>query len=319
VIGHRGAGSSSTGLPGDTNEWPENTIEGIQQAASEGAQLVELDVQLSADGVPVLMHDATIDRTTTGSGCVQSLTAAEIQSFDASGELMPGAGVVVPTFAELIAATTVGLDVEIKFSETDECPAQDIDMLAQAVVDALAADTVEGREVVITSFNAEVLDAVRARNPGLRLGLLSSSLSGVSDAIAGGYEGVAMLFPFITPGAIAEAHDAGLFVYAWTPNTEGDFGTLLALGADGLITDNAPEAIAFRGSFCERFCAPDAGPVEVDAGTTPPPPPGDSGGCGCRAAPSSGPGAGLLLLGLLLPALLVARRRLRRPGRRSSP
>ena len=78
VCGHRGLGPTRA-----SGSFPENTIESIQAAIEAGATMVEFDVQLSADDVPVLMHDDTLDRTTSGRGCVSAFTLAELRTLDA--------------------------------------------------------------------------------------------------------------------------------------------------------------------------------------------------------------------------------------------
>jgi glycerophosphoryl diester phosphodiesterase len=78
VCGHRGLGPTRA-----SGSFPENTIESIEAAIEAGATMVEFDVQLSADDVPVLMHDDTLDRTTTGRGCVSASTLAELRMLDA--------------------------------------------------------------------------------------------------------------------------------------------------------------------------------------------------------------------------------------------
>ncbi|HMR09838.1 MAG TPA: glycerophosphodiester phosphodiesterase family protein, partial [Polyangiaceae bacterium] len=111
--GHRGTGTNSS-----LNPFPENTIESIKQAFAEGAEMSELDVVHSKDGVLVVIHDDTVNRTTNGTGCVGDLTVAELQGLDAAvGTSLAGTGVKIPTLTELLAAVDGGLNIEIKLQD----------------------------------------------------------------------------------------------------------------------------------------------------------------------------------------------------------
>ncbi len=288
VIGHRGAGTNGAG-----EALPENTIESAQQAFSEGAGMVEIDVQLTADGAVVLMHDDTVERTTDGAGCVSALTLAEIRALDAGG------GVGVPTLAELLAAVDGAVNIEIKLHESDECPAQDLDALVAAVVADVRAAAAEDR-VLVSSFALEVLRTLRASAPSIEIGYLSTSADDIDVASAEGFEAIHLFGALANARTVSRAHDAGLRVNAWTLNSARDIERALSAGADGVITDDAALAIATRGAFCEAYVCPgaDAG---VDGGTAAP-----SGGCGASGG-GSAPIATLLVLG----ALLVFRRQRR--------
>src|SRR5262245_43462516 len=100
IVAHRGASSTR----------PENTTASFEEAIALGAQIVELDVRLSLDGVPVVMHDPVVDRTTDGTGFVHELTAAELAS------LRAGPGAAVPTFAEVLEVVSgrAAIAVEVK-------------------------------------------------------------------------------------------------------------------------------------------------------------------------------------------------------------
>jgi glycerophosphoryl diester phosphodiesterase len=114
IIAHRGASGSA----------PENTLPAFELAVRQGAHAIELDVRLTADRVPVVLHDATLDRTTSGRGPLASLTLAQLQAFDAGarfttdrGQTFPfrGSGVPVPTLAEVLRAVPgMPMLVEIK-------------------------------------------------------------------------------------------------------------------------------------------------------------------------------------------------------------
>ena len=112
VIGHRGAAGRA----------PENTLAGLRQATRLGAGMAEVDVQLSRDGVAVLMHDDTVDRTTDGSGAVANLTASTLKALDAGAHFsMDFAGERIPTLAEALAlCADLGLAVNLELKLTGE-------------------------------------------------------------------------------------------------------------------------------------------------------------------------------------------------------
>lgn len=154
IIAHRGGGSLA----------PENTLAGIALAASLGCRGVEFDVMLSGDGVPVLMHDDTLDRTTGGSGPVAARALAALRRLDAGGE-------PVPTLVEALAlCDRLGLwaNVEIK-------PSAGRDDETGAVVARLLATGWSGHGVV-SSFSEPALAVARRLAPGLAYALLAETL-----------------------------------------------------------------------------------------------------------------------------------------------
>lgn len=219
VIGHRGSGANAE------SELPENTIASVLRAVTEGATMVEIDVQLSADGLAYVMHDDTVDRTTDGTGCVRSLSAAQLDALRADGE-------PVPTLAALLDATTVALNVELKSNEDARCPATDRTALASAVVDALDA-----REVIVSSFDLELLLRVRAISD-VPLAFLSSRRAGFEVAIERGFAAVHPRFDRVTAQDVERAHAAGLRVHPWTVNDVATMRRLIAMGVDGIVTDH---------------------------------------------------------------------------------
>lgn len=244
--GHRGAGTNAA-----DNPWPENTVPSLEAAAAAGAEMVEFDVQLSADGVAVLMHDATVERTTDGAGCVGSMTLAELQGLDAAaGTSLAGTGVRVPTLAEALAAVTIGVNVEIKVFGGGVCPASDREALAEAVVTAFGASPTR-RRVVVSSFDADVLSAVQAREPSLYLGLLSADAGPLDVAADRGFSGVNLWKGAATAPVRAVLADEHLDLNVWTINDEEGMLAALEEGARMVITD-APEVFrAVRADFCD--------------------------------------------------------------------
>lgn len=161
VVGHRGAAARA----------PENTIASLARAACDGADEVEFDVQRTADGVPVLLHDDTLDRTTSGRGALRDRTWPELRTLDAGTHFSPAfAGERLPSLADACAwarGTGTGLSIELKQpAPADVAPIDD--GLAGSVVEALrAADLLP--QAVIHSFDHPTLARVLAIAPDARV------------------------------------------------------------------------------------------------------------------------------------------------------
>lgn len=227
---------------------PENTLAAFANATAIGADVLELDVQLSADGVVMVMHDATVDRTTDGQGAIAALTASELAQLDAGYRFSPdggatfpyrGTGIGVPTLAAVLASNPAAyFSIEIKDSA----------LTVEPVLALLAGAGLEDH-VVIASFLDSALGKVRTLAPTL---LTTLSLGEMVE--------LANLTPddeaaYVAPGAIAQVpvdqltadtlarvHRHGLVVQAWTVDDETTMQALLAQGVDGIITD-APDRL----------------------------------------------------------------------------
>ena len=227
---------------------PENTLVAFETGLAAGADGIELDVRLSLDGVAVLMHDPTLDRTTDATGPVDARTAEELAALDAGCRFeregafpFRGRGVGVPSLRDVLdRQRSTSLIIELKSSDP---------RLARAVVDEIHAAGAISR-VTVGSFQRGALDAVRALAPAIRTGA-------DTDEVRGGLDGVAARPVFdafqvpevyagmrvVTPEFIARAHDAGVTVLVWTVNHPDDMRRLLEWGVDGLITDRPDLAV----------------------------------------------------------------------------
>jgi glycerophosphoryl diester phosphodiesterase len=280
IIGHRGAGSSAEG------ETPvENTIESAQQAFVEGAEMVEVDVQTSADGAVVLMHDDTVDRTTEGTGCVAAMTLEELRALS------------VPTLGELLAAVDGPVNVEVKLHETDQCPAQDLNALADAVVEEIRGASAQER-VLISSFDLDVLKRIRQTEPSIPIGYLTVSAADIDVVAAEGFEAINLLAIAAGARTVRQAHEAGIAVNVWTVNGQQNVTKALEAGVDGVITDTAAEAVAARTAYCTSYTCPDGG---VDGGM------GSAPSGGCSASPGTPTRGAWVVLALAM--AFVTRRR----------
>ncbi|WP_229069308.1 glycerophosphodiester phosphodiesterase family protein [Actinoplanes sp. DH11] len=219
---------------------PENTLPAFEAAVRAGATIVEFDVRVTADGVPVVIHDRTVDRTTTGRGRIWDLRWDEIAELDAGVRFSPAfAGVRVPSLAavlDLLRDAPAELLVEIKSPATlDE---------VKAVIAQLTEYDVLDRSV-IQSFDPDVVRKAREVAPELRRGLLLFRFD--AETVSQARElGVVLCNPPVDdvltgPGMVAELRDAGVGVMPWTANDRSQWGALLEAGAAGLITDYVGE------------------------------------------------------------------------------
>lgn len=241
VIAHRGASAHH----------PENTLPAFMAAWDGGAQWVEADTQPTADGVPVLLHDADLDRTTSGSGPVRGLDVDAVTAVDA-GAWFHGSdpagtrtGVRVPRLSELLARLTPARKVllEIKGEHT----AEQID----AVVRACRASGRDGN-VFLQSFETTALRLLRRVEPRRSMGLL---VEGVDDDPVGrcrelgavacnpGYKAV-----LDRPEIVGRLHAAGLSVSVWTADDPTDWAALTRAGVDGIITNTPAELLRWQAS-----------------------------------------------------------------------
>jgi glycerophosphoryl diester phosphodiesterase len=226
---------------------PENTLPAFAAAIRGGATFVEFDVRTTADGVPVVIHDRTLDRTTTGTGNVWEQTFDTVASVDAGSWFSPAyAGVRVPTLTEtldLLGHSGVQLLMEIKPPSTIE--------QVKTIVEMVSARGLAGRTIA-QSFDPEVVESVRRVAPGMRRGLLRLRFDPDTLALAQSL-GVVCLNPSIAdvlsgPDVVASVNAAGMTVMPWTANNMTEWPALAAAGVTGLITDHVGELSGWDGA-----------------------------------------------------------------------
>ena len=243
--GHRGSGVNA-----ESNPLPENTIESFREAVIEGATMIELDVALSADGQLVVMHDATLERTTNGRGCVNEHSLADLKTLDAAtGTPLAGSGVTIPSFAEVLAAIDVDINVEIKI-HGEACAADDLDSLAQKVIEGMAADAKE-RYFTVSSFDADVLTAVQALDSSVHLGLLSLVPADAELAAARSFQALNVFSSILRPGDVDSIREHGLGVAVWTENDPYLIELRLSEGVDMIISDEPDLVETVRREWCD--------------------------------------------------------------------
>ena len=227
IASHRGGGVMA----------PENTLPAISAALAAGFDYVEVDVALTADRQPVLMHDATVDRTTNGHGRLSALTLAEIRALDAGSWFDPAyAGTPVPTFAEfldVLAASGHRALIEMK-GPWDAAA-------VEAAVAEVTARNLE-RRVAVSSFDARTLAMAGAASTVLsRLFILrqlpDDVVRAATEATVRGLI-IARRALLERPEVVDELHAAGIRVVVYTLNSDTQWDAVTALGVDGIVTDD---------------------------------------------------------------------------------
>jgi len=239
VFGHRGA----AGLA------PENTLPSCALALALGADVLELDVHASGDGVIIVMHDPNVERTTSGSGPLREQTWSVLQRLDAGyhfsrdGRDFPyrGQGVRMPTLEELLLAFPhAPCNIEIKQEEPP---------IVAEVVQLIRRLHAENR-VVLAAEHDSIMTEIRRHAADIpssfAAGEVADFISRVSELGFNGYRpaGCALQIPprfgpieLVTADSVAAAHRCGLEVHVWTINQRDEMEQLLALGVDGIISD----------------------------------------------------------------------------------
>jgi glycerophosphoryl diester phosphodiesterase len=243
VVAHRGASSTH----------PENTLEAFEVAIRLGAPVVELDVRLTSDGVPVVMHDADVSRTTLGSGLVHEMTADEIVALEPRGDRAAR----VPTLRQVLSLLSgrAGVALEIKNLPGDPAFDPDHETIAEATVEAVAECAYEG-PVLVISFNPRSVAFARAAAPGVATGLLITDAVAPDDALAHVVDvGHDLLLPgsrglvATGRGFVDRAHAADVRVGTWTVDDPSRFAMLLGWGVDAIATNDPAMGLAELARF----------------------------------------------------------------------
>lgn len=233
---------------------PENTLAAFAAGLAAGADRLEMDVHATRDGHVVVIHDATVDRTTDGTGEVRALTLAALQRLDGGARFADSAGeptfrergIRVPTLAEVLETFPgVPLNIEIKQEE----PA--IEDAVLAVLDRFAARA----QVLLAAEEASIMARIRAAAPDVLTSFSAADVLEFVTAWHGGQmaayraPGIALQIPpsfgdvaLVTAESVALAHRLGLEVHVWTIDDAAEMAALLDLGVDALMTDVPPLA-----------------------------------------------------------------------------
>ena len=238
---------------------PENTLAAFDRGAAAGADGLELDVRLAADGIPVVHHDPALDRTTNMSGRVVDYTAEQLKRADAAYHFDPehghpfrGEGIGVPTLAEVLRRyPDVRVIVEMK---------DDVETMGEAVAAVVRRAGAVDR-VCAAGFGARSTLAARTALPELatsanqqevRVALYRSWMRWPVMSVGyGGYQipERAGRLRVVTPRFVRHARRAGLHVQVWTVDVESDMRRLLDWGVHALISNRPDVAVEVRDSW----------------------------------------------------------------------
>jgi glycerophosphoryl diester phosphodiesterase len=220
VFAHRGC----------TQGFTENTLEAFAEARRLGADGVELDVRLTADGGLAVHHDATVPDL----GPLMSLTVAELPSH-------------VPLLAEALSVCE-GMVVNVEIKNDPRDPGYDPTESVAAVTASVIADAGWTSQVIVSSFQVSTLHAVQVADSRLALGSLwgfsAEPEPALEEAVDAGWKAVHPFVSFVTPDLVERAHALGLAVNVWTVNAAHDLTAFVAMGVDAVITDVVADALA---------------------------------------------------------------------------
>ena len=231
LLAHRGASAYA----------PENTLAAFQLAIQQGAHGVELDAKLSSDGEIMVMHDASVDRTTNGSGKVNELPLADLRELDASFHSdgkFPGQK--IPTLAETLETLSRNVYVNIELTNSSS-PRDRLPEMAAALVEKMSLQS----SVLFSSFLPGNLHRVKHVMPDARVAMLA--YPGIMGWIGRGWIGrraaPAIVHPYredVGPDYIEREHRFGRRIHAWTVDSPNEAKAFLLMGIDGLISDDPP-------------------------------------------------------------------------------
>ncbi|MES4889091.1 glycerophosphodiester phosphodiesterase [Streptomyces sp. NPDC096012] len=227
---------------GDPYRFRENTIDSLRSALDQGADAVEVDVRLTRDGVPVLLHDETLARLWEVDRPLRALSAEEVRRLTAGG---------VPTLAEAMAATG---DSRVM---VDLCGRVDR-RLVERVMDAVRHSG--ARERVYYCAGAEAMLAVRAADPAAEIALTWTTLAPPRPALLAAVRPrwLNYRFSLVTRDLAAHVRRAGHLLSVWTPDTRRSMRRLLDLGVDSITTNRVDVLHALRPQGTPRLL-PDSG------------------------------------------------------------
>ena len=240
-VGHRGA----------SGERPENTLPAFRLALTQGAQILETDTHPTKDGVPVLLHDEALDRTTDGTGSVHDVTLEELQQLDAGhhfvaedGRTFRGQGIRVPTLEEVLRELPEArLNIEIKSGDRSF-----VERVVRMVEDAGRSDV-----TLLTSARDDLIAELRAvlAETGVKTAVGASAgdcIAFVKAAASGEPPPAGVMAlqipddfggrPLVTPELLDFAHRHDVHVHVWTINEPAEIARLLDLGVDAVMSDH---------------------------------------------------------------------------------
>jgi len=252
IIAHRGVSAKA----------PENTLASFERAASvPGIDMIELDVRLSKDEEVIVLHDRTLQRTSTGNGPARNYSIEEIRKFDAGSWFHPMfAHQRIPTLCEVFQRVggQLWVDVEIK---SDWLHHEPPGLLEEKVLDAVHRCGMDNR-VMFSSFDHRLLATIKRMRPSSVTGILynfSYDFGRLPSTLAErvGASVFVCAKRELTHRMVEDAHNHGIAVYVYTLNSVHDAQRMLTYGVDGILSNNADDilgVIKSHGAYAESFC-----------------------------------------------------------------
>lgn len=240
VFAHRGGG----GL------YPENTLGAFEYSAKMGADVLELDVHATSDGVLVVMHDGSVDRTTNGKGRVSQMTLAEVKKLDAgylfttdNGTTYPfrGQGITIPTLQEIFD-TLPSMTFNIEPKQAD--PSITAPLCEMIRNHKMTEKVIVGsfRQTAIDEFRQACPEVATSATPAEVMEFLTLSKTGLSASYNPPMQALQIpekvnRLSVVTKDFVENAHRKNLKIHVWTINETADMERLINLGVDGIMTD----------------------------------------------------------------------------------
>ncbi|NRS89039.1 glycerophosphoryl diester phosphodiesterase [Flavobacterium sp. 7E] len=217
-IGHRGARGYE----------PENTLIGFQKALALNVDQIELDIHGSADGEIMVIHDETVDRTTNGSGYINSFTRLELQQFQIEGQQY------IPTLIEVLNLIDLKCSINIEIKSNG---------LANKLVAIIEQYVTEKQwkysDFIVSSFEWDNLEKIRLLNPSIPIAVLTET--SIEDALAFAKKIKAQAinpdFQLLSKENVSQMQQAGFQVFPWTVNEIEDIKRIQSYKVDGIISD----------------------------------------------------------------------------------
>jgi glycerophosphoryl diester phosphodiesterase len=234
IIGHRGASGHA----------PEHTIPSYDRALEIGVDYIEQDLQMTREGTLVVMHDPTLDRTTSGSGLVIEQSLEEIKQLDAGSWFAPAfAGTKVPTLRDLFERYGTTANYYIETKNPEEAPGMEEALLAMIEEFGLREGAIERWQVLIQSFSRESLLKIRRLDPKLPVIQLiekeydSAAIRTQLDTIRSYAVGIGPSRVSVDAALVEAVHAQGLVIHPYTVNDPLEMARMIALDVDGIFTD----------------------------------------------------------------------------------
>ncbi len=229
IVAHRGYSAKA----------PENTLAAVQMALDAGVDAIEIDVRMSADGVPVVIHDETVDRTTASTGRVADLTAAQLGALDAGSWMSEKfSDQMIPTLRQVLELTAGRVQLVVELKEEG----------SEVAVAELVREMNAGEWVTVISFHRSACEVVRDIMPEvgtlwlLAPGSVQHPELAANAAVVLGLQGLDVHHSMVDEHFATLVLRRGLSLWAWTVNDPARARDLAALGVAAITTDD-PGAI----------------------------------------------------------------------------